>query len=96
MHLEQVTTKRHGELHVGRKMNLSDAERLRRSLVSRGEASPTSKLTEPDVIAMRDERIAGATLREIAERYGCSITMVSNIVHGRAWKHLLPEAVMPS
>lgn len=93
VHLLMVSPADHGQLHVGRVMNLSSQERLRRSLVMRGESSPTSKLTENDVITMRDNRITGMTLLELAHKYDCSQSMVSNIVNGRAWKHLLPKEV---
>lgn len=94
MHLQLVSPAEHGRLHVGRSLALSDDERERRSLVMRGESSPSSKLTEQVVVAMRLDRLGGMTLKELSEKHGCSQSSVSNIVNMRSWKHV--REVMPS
>jgi DNA invertase Pin-like site-specific DNA recombinase len=46
----------------------------------------TPKLTEEQVGEMRELRARGLTLREIAERYGVSISTTCNIVNRKTWK----------
>lgn len=53
-----------------------------------GEGNPAAKLTEEDVIKIRqDSRALGA----LAKEYNVSKTTICDIRKGRIWKHLLAE-----
>jgi len=52
----------------------------------RGERVIQSKLTAADVVAMRAARADGATHRELAQRFGVSVTAVSYAVRKLYWK----------
>lgn len=54
----------------------------------RGERSPTSKLTEKDVVSIRTEYASGATLQQLSDKYGVHATTVASVVHGRSWRHI--------
>jgi DNA-binding MarR family transcriptional regulator len=43
---------------------------------------------EPQVIEMRELRQSGAKLRELAERYGVTISAVSMICNRKVWKDI--------
>lgn len=60
---------------------------LRSTRGARGERM-RRKLTESAVIEMRALRASGASIRELAERYGVSGPSVSNICLGNLWKHV--------
>ena len=56
----------------------------------RGEKNGRSKLTAKQVLEIR-RRYAegGVTQRELADEYGIAAqSQISNIIHGRRWKHL--------
>ncbi|HDY66240.1 MAG TPA: endonuclease [Candidatus Scalindua sp.] len=53
----------------------------------RGEEHWASKLTEKQVIKMRLKK-GHKKLREIAEEYGVSIQLVSDILNRKRWKHI--------
>ena len=52
----------------------------------KGSANGNAKLTEADVIAIRDSK--GATCSELMERYGASSSQITKIRSGRSWSHL--------
>jgi hypothetical protein len=62
---------------------------------ARGERAGNSKLTEGDVIEMR-ERYArefqpgrrSVTMRELAQQYGVSVVQVQRILHRQQWTHV--------
>ena len=56
--------------------------------ILRGEGSYTAKVTEADVLAMREHRAAGRELQVIAEEFGVTKQNVSYIVTGKTWKHV--------
>lgn len=60
------------------------AEHLPRG-TARGASHPKSKLTEDDVRAIRASTEKGIRL---AERYGVTATLISNIRQGKVWTHL--------
>lgn len=59
----------------------------------RGEAHPSARLTEEQVIAIRAERGAGASLKALSERYPqCSKVNLHHIITGKRWRYLLSPA----
>jgi predicted transcriptional regulator len=54
-----------------------------------GENHPFALLTELKVSEIRELRASGLKLRVIAEMYGVSMSVVSGVVYGNNWKHLL-------
>lgn len=54
---------------------------------ARGERNGHSKLTERDVVAIRERAAAGATGKSLAEDYGVSQGLVNEILKGKRWKH---------
>jgi hypothetical protein len=54
----------------------------------RGEANLSSKLTEELVIRMRKDRDAGASVDELARRFGVGKSTVCRVVSGQSWKHV--------
>jgi hypothetical protein len=55
---------------------------------SHGSAHPMAKVTEPQVLAIRERFAAGEFETNLAREYGLSDSTVSNIVNGRIWKHV--------
>ena len=53
-----------------------------------GETHPSAKLTNRDVIAIRQMIAHGVPIRVVAARHGISITQVRNIVTSKNWKHI--------
>lgn len=52
-----------------------------------GEDNPASKLTEADVVEIRERySCSSVTYTELADEYGISMCMVGNIVRGDAWE----------
>lgn len=63
--------------------------------VSRGSNLPQARITEAQVVEMRQRWATGRWLREqLAIEYGLSVDHVSAIVHGRSWTHV-PMLVTP-
>jgi len=55
----------------------------------RGEKNPNAKLTDEQVIALRQRyATGGVTAAQLAREYGVSQAMVGLIIHRRNWKHL--------
>lgn len=54
---------------------------------AKGEANPKARLSNKDVVQIREEISGGAVLCEIARRYGVSPTTIWHIKNG-AWKHI--------
>ena len=76
-------------LYWGTHQSNSD-DAIRHGTKARGEALK-AKLTETDVIKIRESRADGVSLRCIAEQFGVSQSNVRAIVEGRTWRHLLPD-----
>lgn len=54
-----------------------------------GVGNPAAKLSENDVRDIRaNHALCRVTQTELARRFGVSIVMIGNIVHGRSWKTL--------
>lgn len=63
--------------------------------LTRGEAVHTARLTETDVLAIRERRAAGATLQALAAEYGVTFSNIARAASGETWGHL-PGAVPKS
>jgi len=53
-----------------------------------GQGNPRSKFTEAMVVSIRKGYAEGATQKQLAKGYGCSVSSVSKIVNGRNWGHV--------
>lgn len=53
-----------------------------------GEANSHAKLTEQQVIAIRQRFHRGELIRRLALEYGLGVSAISSIVNGRTWKHV--------
>lgn len=64
-------------------------DKRQKGRAARGEANGGGrKLTEADVVAMREELAAGATLTDLSGRFGVSLPMVAAIRDRRKWSHV--------
>jgi len=54
----------------------------------RGADVEVSKLTESQVVEMRERYVGGETQTELSEDYPVNQAMVSRIVRGVAWSHV--------
>lgn len=54
----------------------------------RGEAQHNAKLTESDVLEIRDAYARGVTQKELAEQYGVTRGPINHIVHRTGWRHI--------
>lgn len=55
---------------------------------TRGQKNPAAKITEDDVLAIREWRRFGGSLADIGAMFGISRTQVCAIARGRSWKHV--------
>lgn len=62
--------------------------RRKPTLVKRGEAHSSSKISEDDVRAIRVEAAKGLSQRAIATKYGIGQMQVSRIVRRKRWAHV--------
>lgn len=53
-----------------------------------GEFNGSSKLSEYDVIKIREKRATGQSTYKLAQQYGVTNGNISNIVKGNIWKHV--------
>ena len=53
-----------------------------------GERNGMHKLTDRDVREIRQLRAAGALQRELAERFGVSISAIQFVLNGKHWSHV--------
>jgi DNA invertase Pin-like site-specific DNA recombinase len=58
-----------------------------------GSVHGQSKLKETDIPSIRELRANYVELKEIADRFGVSITAISLILAGKTWKHVEPVTV---
>ncbi len=61
-----------------------------------GSAHGRSKLTEADVMEIRELRAAGWSTGDLATAFGVTRSTVTNILTGKTWTHLGTEAPPPS
>jgi len=53
----------------------------------RGSDRPAAKLTDDQIVEIRQAYAHGARQRELAEQYGVTQGLISGIVNGRRWRH---------
>ncbi len=78
-----------GEKFDNRLTNLevtTSRENILYSYRSLGRSHTQGVLTELKVLEIRNMRLMGCTLREIAETYGVSLVTVGQVVHGKTWQ----------
>lgn len=80
----QATNRREHHLPIAER----EAIRKVRSEARQGEKSPLAKLTDAQALAIRQLALAGARTSDLARQYGVAPQTVSNIKHGRDWKHV--------
>lgn len=68
--------------------NVRDAVARKRFKPSLGEWNPFAKLTDAQVIQIRERRASGETLSSIAKEFGCSEGNIMDIARGLSWKHV--------
>lgn len=57
----------------------------------KGESCGMAKLTEADVLMIREMSLSGTTRKDIAAKFGVSGSLISRILSGKYWSHLLPS-----
>lgn len=62
-----------------------------------GEGSASHKLTESDVLAIREAALRGPVdCRVFGDLFGVHATTIGKVLRGRSWRHLLPEEQLVS
>jgi hypothetical protein len=61
---------------------------VERDLVARGEQKPQRKLTERDVVSIREQACEGKSMASLALEFGVSSPTIQSIVHRRKWRHV--------
>lgn len=67
--------------------NMADMKSRGRARSPRGAAKSNARLTEPDVIRLRTEIAAGATIRATADKFGIEESHAAKIARGDKWAH---------
>lgn len=68
--------------------NAADKAAKGRAYVAPGSLNARAKLTESDVVRIRERRRNGALLRTLAADFGVSMAKISQIALGRCWRHV--------
>jgi hypothetical protein len=55
---------------------------------ARGEAQWRAVLTAEAAVAIREEHVKGATIRDLAVKFGAHDTTVRRVLEGRSWAHV--------
>lgn len=76
-----------GHLVLGTKGD-NNRDRAERKGYTRGAQHWAAKVSESDVMRMRDLRAGGMTYRQVAARMGLSYTATHSILTGQTWRHL--------
>ena len=71
------------------KDNIYDMERKNRSVHPKGSKNGNSKVTETQVIAIRNEYSTNKfSQRELGKKYGLGKSMIGEIIRGNFWRHI--------
>ena len=62
--------------------------KLHPETIPRGSAAPNAKLTEQQVIEIKQKRALGRTLVSLGIEYGVTFGLIGHICSDRAWKHV--------
>lgn len=71
-----------------RRENMDHATNVIKTVI-RGEDRSNSKLTESDVIEIRNLYKSGLPQKAIAKKYPCSQSLINRVVNGKVWKHVI-------
>lgn len=63
-------------------------DRKRHGRGCEGVKSPQAKLTDDAVRGIREARASGVKLKDLARRYGVSMTKISHVATGKSWNHV--------
>jgi hypothetical protein len=68
--------------------NMQDRDRKGRAVhpISKGEANGNAKLSQDDIVKIREMRSYGYLQREIAQSFGVSLAQISRIILGQRWE----------
>lgn len=66
----------------------NNADKVRHGTQTRGEQHSSAKLTDAEVLEIRERAVAGETVASIAGRFNVRPRTVGAIVQGAIWKHL--------
>ena len=69
--------------------NMDDRERKGRNKPPKGESNGRAKLSESDVLTIREKRKSGVPFYKIAEEYGVHKKTVMDAVSGKHWADVL-------
>jgi hypothetical protein len=69
-----------------RKQNMEDCRRKGRN--ARGVSHHNAKLTEEQVLKIRERSAQGETAKDLAREYGVNPPAISKIVNRRLWRHV--------
>ncbi len=73
--------------HLGLKFSSDHKKKI--SLSRRGEGNFFSKLTEPEVLAIREEYVSGVvTQAYLGKKYGVTGGLISEIISRKIWSHV--------
>lgn len=64
--------------------------------VARGSSHWIAKLTEEEVVKIRERHDSGESFGSISRSLGVSLTAVFMAYHGRSWKHVPKPATLPA
>lgn len=64
------------------------ADKIAHGTVPRGERHPCAKLTDGEVVRLRERVAAGETLTAMAAHYGIDSKSAYSIAYGRTWSHV--------
>ena len=71
-----------------RKENMADKTIHGTTPNFKGSKNPYSKLSEIDVLEIKDKIAKGEKQTDLAKEYNTSDPVISSIKHNKAWKHL--------
>ncbi len=76
-------------LFIGtRQDNIDDRERKGRNNPPKGETNGRAKLSEVDVLAIKEKRLQGVSFGKLAEEYGVCKKTIQDAVSGKHWAYL--------
>lgn len=81
-------------LLVGTNQDNTD-DRVNRNRQTIGEASPRARLTERQVVEIRNRYARGESSGSLAREFGVSKTVARGVVTGRGWKHVAGPISLP-
>lgn len=87
-HLNDVKTDNRVENLVWGTAYENGQDKIRNGRSSRGIDRPTHKLTEEDVMTIRNEYADGVGSYDLSQKFGVAQNTILGIVRGSTWKHL--------